>query len=78
MVHVENQAEFEAKIAGFRDAQKLWDSLDRSCLPSLTFDESSSLLIYASPIGVKVASVATGQTLRVYGKAESGDDLFYL
>ena len=78
MVHVDNQAEFEAKIAGFKDAQKLWDSMDKSCLPSLTFDETSSLLIYASPIGVKVASVATGQTLRVYGKNEPGDDLFYL
>ena len=53
-----------------------WDSLDKAAFPSLTFDETSSLLIYASPIGVKVANVATGATLRIYGKGEQGD--FYL
>ena len=53
-----------------------WDSLDKAAFPSLTFDETSSLLIYASPIGVKVANAATGTTLRIYGKGEQGD--FYL
>ena len=47
-----------------------WDSLEKSAMPSLAFDETSSLLIFTSPIGVKTASVATGNTLRVYGKGE--------
>ena len=50
-----------------------WDTLEKAAFPSITFDDSSSLLIYASPIGVKVANAATGATLRIYGKGEQGD-----
>ena len=78
MVHVENESDFEAKMQAFKDVMRQWDndSVDRTCLPSLAFDDSSSLLCYSSPIGVKMASVATGHVLRVYGKVEQGD--FYL
>lgn len=53
-----------------------WDGTDRACLPGLVFDDTSSLLCFSSPVGIKVASVATGETLRVHGKSEQGD--FYL
>ena len=48
----------------------MWDKDDCVCLPGLQFDESSSLLIYSSPVGIKTASVATGQLLRLHGKPE--------
>ena len=50
-----------------------WNCLDRANLPSCVFDETSSLLCYSSPIGVKVVNAATGKLVRVYGKNEQGD-----
>ena len=76
IVLVENPADFTAKMQSYKETMRTWDSMDKASLPSLVFDESSSLLIYSSPIGVKTASVATGQTLQVYGMGEQGD--FYL
>lgn len=76
LVLIENPADFTAKMQGYKEAMRSWDSMDRASMPSLVFDETSSLLIYSSPIGVKTASVVTGQTIRVYGKGELGD--FYL
>jgi len=52
---------------------RFWDSLDKAMLPSLSFDESSSLLTFASPIGIKTVSVSTGKVLRIFGKGEQQD-----
>lgn len=76
MLKVENTTEFQAKMSQYKDAMRLWDMQCRSALPSLVFDETSSLLVYSSPIGIKVASAATGACLKIYGKVEQGD--FYL
>ena len=64
-------------MTAYKEAMRSnWNSTDRAYLPGLAFDESSSLLCYSSPVGVKVVSAASGKLLRVYGKVEQGD--YYL
>ena len=47
-------------MSSYKEAMRLWwNSTERAYLPSLVFDESSSLLSYSSPIGVKVVSAVT-------------------
>jgi len=71
LVFMQNEQDFQAKIAGYKEAMRLWwGTMERAYLPSLAFDESSSLLCYSSPIGVKLGSAATGKLLKVYGKGE--------
>ena len=57
-----------------REREKGWDAASVvGVYPGVAFDEGSSLLIYSSPIGIKVASIATGQLLRLHGKPEASD-----
>jgi len=57
-------------MSNYIEVMSHWDSLDKSMLPGLSFDETSSLLTYSSPIGIKTVSVSTGKVLRVFGKGE--------
>ena len=70
---IDNPADFQLKMQTYKEAMRQWDSMDRAFLPSLVFDESSSLLCYTSPIGVKTVNFATGEVLKVFGKSEQGD-----
>ena len=70
----EKPEEFQAKLQLMKEREKGWDGTSvLGVYPGVAFDEGSSLLIYSSAIGIKVASIATGQLLRVHGKPEASD-----
>lgn len=47
------------------------DALSYSLLPNAVFDESGTLLLYPSLLGIKVVNLETNQVCRILGKVEN-------
>lgn len=70
---VSDPDEFKKRMQSHKEVIREWDSLDGAVLPGLSFDETGSLISYSSPLGVKTASVGTGELLKILGKNEQQD-----
>lgn len=65
---VEKELDRRWKDCGDDDSN---DALCRSLFPNAVFDESGTLLLYPSLLGIKVVNLETNQVCRILGKVEN-------
>lgn len=81
MLYLEKH-DFERRLAVEKELDKMWEYKSKdnpnSVLPSISFEESDTFIIFGSLLGIKVINIHSNRLVRLIGKVENTERFLQL